>query len=87
MMRGERRVFDLWHSQNQGTRAGTNVLLNAMRGGDERAGIGAPVPHPWSLFGEADNAELRGADSRRLSISRWGSGAGGRTLVTQRHPF
>lgn len=48
------------------------MLLNAMRGGDGSAGIGAPVPHPQCLFGKADNAELRGADSPRLSISYWG---------------
>lgn len=41
---GQRRVSDLRHSWNQGTRAGTNTFLNAVSGGDGRAGIRAPVP-------------------------------------------
>lgn len=47
------------------------MLFNTMRGGYGSAGMG-PWSPPMSLFGEADNAELRGADSPRLSMGCWG---------------
>lgn len=46
------------------------MLLNTSRGGDGSSGVGPWAP-PMCLFGEADNAGLRGADSPRLSRSRW----------------
>lgn len=50
------------------------MLLNTSRGGDGSSGVGPRAP-PMCLFGEADNAGLRGADSPRLSRSRWAGAA------------